>query len=163
MTSLSGLWLIDGIDLYDVFKLFIEEGSADFLKFAPKKSSIEHDWQDANGRDVDLSRIFFDQREGTLNMAIIATDKDDFFEKQQNFISQMIQPGLRRLTLASHGERSYYIYYKECSKYTAVKPLNGENEGLYAYRFSLQVVEPEPQVDASHVFLIDEEGHYIIT
>lgn len=163
MTDLSGNWYIDGVDLFTVFNLFIEDGSADFLKFPPKKQSIEHDWQDANGRDVDLSRVFFDQREGVLNMAIIATDKEDFFTKQQLFISQMMQPGLRRLTLSSHGERSYYIYYQECNNYRPVKPLKGPDTGLYAYRFSMVVVEPEPQIDASHQFLVDEEGHFIIT
>ena len=163
MIDLGGKWFIDGIDLYTAFNVFIEEGSADFLKFPPKKQSIEHDWMDANGRDVDLSRIFFDQREGVLDMAIIATDSEDFFLKQGLLISQMIQPGTRRLTLSSHGERSYYIYYKECNNYRPVKPLTGADTGLFAYRFSMVVVEPEPQVDASHQFLVDEEGHFIIT
>lgn len=163
MTDLSGRWFLDGVDLFAIFNVFIEEGSADFLKFPPKKSSIEHDWQDANGRSVDLSRIFFDQREGTLNMAIIATDSEDFFTKQQLLLSQLLQPGTHRLTMASHGERSYYIYYKECSNYKTVKALNGEDTGYFAYRFSLQVVEPEPVVDASHQFLVDGEGNYIIT
>lgn len=163
MTDLSGRWFIDGIDLYTAFGIFIEEGSADLLKYAPKKESIEHDWKDANGREVDLSRIFFDQREVVLNMAIICTSAEDFWTKYQQFISQMIQPGLRRLTLASHGERSYYVYYKECNNYRAVKALTGEDSGMFAHRFSLVIVEPEPQVDASHQFLVDEEGHYIIT
>lgn len=163
MTNLSGRWFIDGVDLYDIFNLFIEEGSADFLRFPPKKASIEHDWQDANGREIDLSRFFFDQREGVLNMAIIATNSDDFFLKQEQLISHLVQPGLRRLVLSSHGERSYYVYYKECNNYKAEKALTGEDDGLFAYRFSMVLVEPEPQIDASHTFLITEEGHYIIT
>lgn len=163
MQNLSGKWFIDGIDLYTTFNLFIEDGSADFLKFPPKKSGIEHDWQDANGREHDLSRVFFDQREGVLNMAIIATDSEDFFAKQALFLSQMIQPGTRRLVLSSHGERSYYVFYKECNNYRPVKPLTGADTGLFAYRFSMVIVEPEPQIDASHRFLVDEEGHFIIT
>lgn len=163
MTDLSGYWFIDGIDIFQTFSCWIEEGSADFLKYPPKKASIEHDWQDANGRDVDLSRIFFDQREGVLNMAIWATSQEAFFEKHKQLISHFIQPGLRRLSLKSHGERSYYIYYRECNNYKSVLPLTGADTGKFVYRFSIVVVEPEPTVDASHTFLIDEEGHFIIT
>lgn len=162
MVDLSNKWFIDGIDIFTAFGLFIEEGSADFLKFPPKKDSIEHDWMDANGRDVDLSRIFFDQREGVLDMAIIATDMDDFFTKQQSFIATMTQPGTRRLTLYSHGQKDYFIYYKECNNYKTVKALTGELTGLFAYRFSMVVVEPEPKIDPSQVFIIDHDGNYLI-
>lgn len=163
MKDLSGKWFIDGLDLYATFGLFIEEGSSDLLRFPSKKSSIEHDWMDANGRQVDLSRIFFDQREVILNMAIICTGKEDFFTKQQSFIAQMTQPGTRRLTLDSHGERSYYVYYKECNNYKPVLPLTGEDTGLFAYRFSIVLVEPEPQIDASNVFIVTEDGRFLIT
>jgi len=162
MVNLSGKWYIDGIDIFTAFGLFIEEGSTDFLKFPPKKDAIEHDWMDANGRDIDLSRVFFDQREGTLNMAIIATDMDDFFTKQQSFIATMIQPGTRRFTVTAHGQRDYFIYYKECNNYKAEKALTGQQTGLFAYRFSMVVVEPEPQIDASQVFIVDHDDNYLI-
>jgi len=165
MVDLSGKWFIDGIDLFATFKLFIEEGSADFLKFPPKKASIEHDWMDSHGREVDLSRVFLDQREGVLEMAIIATNRDDFFQKQSDFITHMTQPGKRRFEIDSHGNRSYYIYYKECNNFRAVKALTGSMTGYFAYRFSLVVVEPEPQagIAGENVFLIDEDNRFIVT
>lgn len=162
--NVTGYFFLDGIDIYTTFGVVIEEGSADFLRYPPKKNSIEHDWQDANGRDVDLSRIFFDQREGVLNCAIFATSEEDFWTKHEQFISQWMQPGLRRLIFKSHGERSYYVYYKETNNYSQIKALKGEDgERLVAGRFSLVIVEPEPQVDASHIFLVDGEGNFIVT
>jgi hypothetical protein len=164
MQNLSGRFFLDGIDLYTVFGIFIEEGSADFLKYPPKKASIEHDWQDSNGREVDLSRVFFDQREGTLNMAILTNLESDFWQKHNDFISQFAQPGLHRLEFSSHGSKSYFVYYQETNNYKSVKPLRGSEEtGLYAYRFSMVIIEPEPQIDASNIYLIDEEGHFLIT
>lgn len=162
-TNLSGRWYIDGVDLYTTFGMFIEEGSAVFLRYPPKKTSIEHDWQDSNGREVDLSQVFFDQREGTIQVGILGTNRDDYFNKHDQFISHLTQPGLRRLTLSSHGERSYFVYYKECNNYTQVKALTGALEGKYAMRFSIVLVEPEPVVDSSHVFLVDEDGRFLIT
>jgi hypothetical protein len=163
MATLSGNWFIDGIDIYDVFKVFLEEGSAYFLKFPPRKDSLTHDWLDANGIDVDTSRPFLGPRDVPLNLAIIATDQEDFFLKQSQFLSHLIQPGLRRISLRSHGERSYYVYYKETNNIKPEAPLKGELTGLFAYRFTILFVEPEPQIDASHIFLVDHEGTYIIT
>lgn len=162
MTDLSNRWFLDGIDLFTAFGVFIEEGSTDFLRYPPKKQSIEHDWQDSNGREVDLSRVFFDQREIVLDMAIVCTDATDFFEKQKLLISNFTQPGIRRLTIASHQERSYYVYYKECNNYKAVKALTGVDAGLFAHRFSMVIVEPEPQIDNSHIFIIDHDGNFLI-
>lgn len=164
MTDVSGYFFLDGIDMWTTFGVFIEEGSSDFLRYAPKKASIEHDWQDSNGVEVDLSRIFLGPRDIVLNCAIITTNESSFWEKHTNLISQLIQPELHRLSFKSHGERSYYVYYKECNNYKAAVALNGKgDEGLKAYRFSLVIVEPEPQVDASHVFLVTEDNVFIIT
>jgi hypothetical protein len=164
MVDVSGRYFLDGNDLWLTFGVFIEEGSADFLRHPPKKTSIEHDWQDSNGVEVDLSRVFFDKREGVLNLAIITNSEADFWTKHENFISQWAQPGLHRLSFKSHGERSYYVYYKECNNYKSAKALTGDgNSGLIAYRFSMVIVEPEPQIDASHVFLITEDEYFLIT
>lgn len=159
----TGKWFIDGVDIYETFSVILEEGSAEFLRWPPKKPSIEHDWKDSNGRDVDLTQIFFDQREGTLNMAFICNSRDEFFQKQEAFISHMTQPGLRRLSFASHGERSYYVYYQECNNFKAERALKDPDAGKIAYRFSMVIVEPEPVIDASHTFLIDHDGHFLIT
>ncbi len=164
MLDVSGYYFIDGIDLWTTFGLVVEEGSADMLQYAPKKESIKHDWMDSNGVEVDLSRIFFGPREIILKCAILCESEEEFWEKHDDFISHLIQPGKRRLSIKAHGERSYYVYYKECNNYTQVKALQGiDTPKKVAARFSLVLEEPEPQVDASHTFLITEEGHFIIT
>lgn len=164
MADVSGYFFLDGIDLFSTFSMIIEEGSADFLRHPPRKSSIEHDWKDAHGRDIDLSRVFFDQREGVLNMAILCNTDAEFWTRHDGFISQFAQPGLHRLSLKAHGLRSYYIYYKECNNYSSVKPAKGIADTYrIAYRFSIVVVEPEPQIDASDVFLVNEDGYFLIT
>lgn len=164
MTDATGYFFLDGIDMWATFGVFIEEGSSDFLRYAPKKESIQHDWQDANGIEVDLSRIFFGPRDVILNCAIIVNTEEEFWEKHGFLISQLIQPELHRLSFKSHGERSYYVYYKECNNYKSVVPIKGDGlAGIKAYKFSLVLVEPEPQVDSSHVFLVTEDNVFLIT
>lgn len=160
----SGRWYIDGIDLYTTFSMVMEEGSADFLKHPPKKQSIEHDWQDSHGIDVDLSRMFFQKREGVLRMCIIATSEADFWLKNDAFISLLMQPGLRRLEMLSHNNRSYFIYYQEVNNYSQLAPVTGAG-GNYqiVHRFSLVVVEPSPTLYPNNVFLVTEDGKFIIS
>ena len=164
MVDVSGYYFIDGIDLWTAFNLFIEKGSADLLQYAPKKDSITHDWQDSNGIDVDLSRIFLKERQIILNCAIITESESDFMAKHDSFLATMLQPGTRRLTVTAHGERSYNVFYKECNGYTQVSSLKGmEDEHLVAMRFSLVLIEPEPEVDSSLVFIVDEDGRFLVT
>lgn len=161
---MNGLWFFDGIDIYLTFGVVIESGSADWLKPAPRKASIEHDWKDSNGKEIDTERFFFESREGTLNMAMIANTEEEFLQKLEYFISHLTQPGKRRFSLKSHGENSYYIIYKETNNFTALKPLKGSDlDGKVVYRFSMAFIEPEPQVDNSHIFLVSEDNVFIIT
>ncbi len=160
----SGYWFLDGIDLWTSFGMLIEEGSANLLRYPPKKESITHDWMDADGIEVDLSRVFFGPREIPLVMGIIASSEEDFWLKHNAFISQLTQPGIRRLTISAHGERSYYIYYKECNNYNPVKALQGkEGARFVGAKFTVVIVEPKPDIDNTHVFIVDEDGRFLIT
>lgn len=162
MDQLSGKWFIDGIDLWTTYSMVLNDGSADFLKYPPKKASTEHDWEDSHGVDVDLSRIFFGKREGVLRFAIMAQSEDDFWNKHDAFITMVTQPGLRRLELASHNNRHYYIYYQETSNYEQIAPLKGLPDSYkIAHRFSIVVVEPEPKVN-KNTYLVDHDGSFLI-
>lgn len=161
--DLSGYIEMDGIDIWTGFRMIVEEGTADALALPPAKPKTEHDWGDSNGRDVDVSRIFFDQREIALKCAILVESEAQYWVSIQNLKSQLLLPGLRRLTIAAHGQRSYYVYYMEINNYHQVKALKGQDH-LYtiAHRFTLVLVEPEPVVDSSHVFIVDDAGKFLI-
>lgn len=168
MVDVTGLSWIDGIDLWTAFSMFFEKASTDLLKYAPKKDSITHDWMDSNGIDVDLSRYFFKERTITINCAIIADNEADFWNKHDSFIATLTQPGTRRLELKSHNNRSYFIFYKECNNYTQVLSVKGNDETLFgpnkvAAKFSIVVIEPNPQIDSNNVYIITEDGHFLIT
>lgn len=163
--ELNGYWFIDGIDLWASFSIVMEEGSADFLKYARRKESTEHDWQDAHGVQVDLSRFFFQKREIVLNLMLFAETESEFWTKYQSFIATMTQPGLRRLEMKSHNNKSYYIHYHETNNWSQIKSLKGTWAEAYKIiqRFSIVVIEPEPQVDASNVYLVTEDNKFLIS
>lgn len=164
--NLQGLWRIDGIDLWTTYGIILEEGSADFLKYPPKKQSTEHDWGDSDGIDVDLDRIFTSKREGVLRFAIFANSTQEYFDRNDAFFTLWKQPGLRRLEIASHNDRSYYVYYQETTTYEQVgrlKPGNPLEEYEIAHRFSVVVVEPEPVAYPGNVYIVTDDGKFIIT
>lgn len=162
--ALQGLWIIDGIDIWKTYGVALEIGSADFLKYPPKKPSIEHDWEDSDGIDVDLSRIFTSKREGVLNFLIFANTNTEYFDKHDAFFSLWKQPGLRRLELAAHNNRSYFIYYQETNNWQQVGALQiGNLTYQIAHKFSVVVVEPEPKLYPGNVFIVTEDGKFIIS
>jgi hypothetical protein len=163
---MNGFWRIDGIDLYSTYNLILLKGTADFLKYPPKKPSTEHDWGDANGIDVDLARIFLGANEGVLSFLIGANSMQEYFDKHDAFINLWVKPGLRRFEIAAHNNRSYLIYYKEANNYEQVKSLRpGDplSEYKILHKFSLVVVEPEPKIYPGNVYIITEDGKFLIS
>lgn len=161
--TLDSLWFIDGVDLWKTFSIALAEGSADFLRVAPRKASAEHDWGDADGVEVDLSRFFFQPREGALKFHIFADSTEEFFTQYDGFIALLTRPGLRRLELASHNNRSYYIHYKACSSYTQIQKLTPFFKTYkVAQTFTIDVREPRPKAYPSNQYLVTQNGKFII-
>lgn len=164
--NLQGLWRIDGIDLWTTYGIALSTGSADFLKYPPKKESTTHDWKDSHGIDVDLQRIFLGPNEGVLNFYIFANSTQEYFDKHDAFINLWIKPGTRRLEIAAHNDRSYFIYYKETNNYDQVKNLKpGDPMAEYkiVHKFSMVVVEPEPKLYPGNVYIVTEDGKFLIS
>jgi hypothetical protein len=162
--DLSSNWYIDGIDIWLAYNMAISEGSANLLRFPQKKESLSHNWSDANGKDYDLSEIFFDERISTLKMYVLDVDEDAFWIKYNAFISKLSEPYLHRLSLKSHGARNYYFFYKECSSYQQNISLKGIPDNVIAHTFNITIVEPNPNPlgDVTE-FIIDEESRFLIT
>jgi hypothetical protein len=163
--DMSGFYYLDGIDLWKAFGLVVESGSADFLRLPQKKPSITHDWEDVNGIDVDLSRIFLKEKRGTLDCAFFSYSEAEFWEKQESFYTLLTKPETRRLTIRAHGDRSYYVYYEDMTDYKQVgrHELKGtEAEHMIVHTFGLVIVEPNPKINNKHVYLVDGRGRFLI-
>ncbi|MHA4844410.1 hypothetical protein ACX0G7_09610 [Flavitalea antarctica] len=160
--DLAGHYSIDGRDLYTVFAMIVESGSDSFLKYPAKKESITHDWLDSDGQDVDLSRVFFKERDVTLTIVTLAESAADFRAKYDGFLDLMKQPGLRRIHITEL-DKDYHVFYKECnnfSRFTRVKVGAGEK---VVCRFTVVFTETAPSVTGSTTFIIDEDGRYLVT
>lgn len=157
----AGYYFIDGKDLWTIFGMFVEDGTDDFLKYPAKKESITHDWRDSNGLDVDTSRPFFTERQITLRIGMVVESENDFWLKYNAFLNQMMLPGLRRFEPTELGFRSFYCFYKECTSFTRFTRLKGTTK--IGIKFTLSIVESEPSLENDTVFIVDEDGRFIVT
>lgn len=164
MSLPAGKYFIDGKDFWTIFSIIVESGSSDFLKYPSRKESITRDWSDADGIDVDLSAVFFNARDIALRCAIIADNEADFWLKYEAFIVQWKQPGVHRIELSEFGMRSFYCFYKDTSffeRFTRILDDNGQLK--VACKFTLNITEGEPRLNNSNVFIITQDGRFLIT
>lgn len=156
------LWFIDGRDITAAYGLYIQKGTADVLRLPPKKDGIVHDWREVNGKDYDLSKIVLDERITTFQVGMIAASESLFFQQLDAFKALLLQPGLRRLEIATHPGRQYYFFYKDWSSITQMEPLRGTG-GEVAQLFTLTICEPSPSTAENQTIAIsDEDGAILI-
>ncbi len=159
----TGQYYIDGADMWLVYGVTIRSGSDDLMKFPERKESISHDWQDENGIDIDLSRVFLQSREATFQLNILADSEANFWQQYGGFLAMLVKPGLRRLEI-SELSSSFYVYYKSCQSFTRYTRLKvGPNAGKIAAQFSITLVEQAPNIDSRNVYVITEQDRFIIT
>lgn len=156
----SGHYYMDGIDLWN-YGVVVEKGSDDFLKYAPAKEVISHDWTDRNGTEVDTSNPLLQSRQIALQCQLYANSASDFQQKYDALIKHLLKPNLRRLQITELGSKTYYCRYKETTSFTRYTRLQGSSK--IWVRFILVLQEPEPQLNSSLTFLVDEQGRYIVT
>lgn len=163
MGNYSGFYQMDGKDLWTAYNLIVESGSDDFLKYPAKKESITHDWRDSNGIDIDLSRVFVNPREISLNCAIVVSDAAEFWNKYNGLIADLSQPGKRRITVVEFGSRSFFVAYSQCTNFSRLTRVKEGTATKIACKFTLVFIEPEPSLESSNIFIVDEEGRFLVT
>ena len=160
MADATGRHFLDGMDLWPTFGIFVESGSDDFLKFPDRKDSITHDWMDANGQDVDLSRNFYKDQDITLKLAIVAANEDDFWLKRNAFFAQWAQPGTHRFSVGEF-RQTFNVFYKSCTSFSRFTRIL--NATKIMCKFAIVVTLPAPTFDNNDVFLVDEDGRFLVT
>lgn len=161
----QGQWFINGKDLFSTFGVMILSGTDDFLKWPDAKEGISRDYSDANGEDRDLSKIFFKSKPITLKMAILADTKELFWTYRDGFIAEWAKGGYTRIQITEFDQRSFYCYYQSMSEFTRFSRIRIEESGALkiACKFTLNIVEGEPNLDNLNTFIVDEDGRFLIT
>ena len=160
MATYAGNYYIDGIDLWTNYGITIAKGGLDdFLKLPKRKGSIEHNWSDEDGLDVDLSRNYYEAKEISVRFFILADTEAAYWNSYNGFLTLLKKPGLRRFSIAVFG-RDYHVFYKDCNIYDKITPFR--QTGKLFCSFVVQFVEQVPGADSIETFLVNEDGLFII-
>lgn len=79
--DLSGQFTIDTLDMWVHFRYAVESLGDDLLRWTPSKEVYSYDWKGQNGKQYDLTKRFYDDKEATISGVLAADDEDDFWER----------------------------------------------------------------------------------
>lgn len=151
-------------NLETVFGMFVERGGLnDFLAFPKRKSSLEHNWPDVNGNDIDLSSPTFEARQFTLKCALIATGEneqeknDNFWNLYNGLFTELSGEGTHELYLSTI-DRTYSVYYVDQASVSKV----AYEDNRMIIKFDLIFQEADPFTNIQKVYLVDEDDNYLI-
>lgn len=97
---LNGLYIIDGVDIWETYSAVILKGSYNSLLSYPTRKTPDYDdWFEHNFIDVDYSKPFFEANDVALKVGIYGSDKADLLTKIRLF----------KIFLNKSGERIFNI------------------------------------------------------
>lgn len=144
---LSGLLYINGIDVYNQYGAFLTEDSAgaytnysELQKPSSMKPYTVVDFREEHGEKLPGTLpARREARDVTLYFAIIAPSRTAFLENYYAFISYL-QSGWLDIRVPELN-RTYKMYYKSCSSFSQLTPI----EGNIVSRFKVVLREPVPE------------------
>lgn len=150
--------LLGGSDIKELYGLLISGGIPSLLALPERKDSLNHDWPEEPGLDIDLSNPQFKARQFTFNCAIIADDRDDFFSKYNGLFTALSVEGVIPLYINDH-DRTYNVYYisqQNCTKLSKI--INTTKVGI---KFDLVFGETNPADNIPAVYLVDDQDRFL--
>lgn len=165
MAVATGLWSLNGKDLYDTYGLAITSGNGQFLLFPERKESLKYDWAERNGVDIDLTTPRFKAKDVKLKCVFVASSEAEYWQNRNAFFNDLANtPGWKTWHIADH-DRDYSVYYKQSSQPRLLSK-RLKNTGQIAYAFELQLVVNEELVENetvsnAPVYLRDADGNLI--
>ncbi|WP_312133392.1 hypothetical protein [Empedobacter sp.] len=130
---------INNKDLKAIYGLAILTGRERLLAYPERKEPLNFDWQDQNGVDYYLSKVFFKDTEVTLQCAIMANDNVDFWVKYNAFFKEISQPNYQQLFIDDH-DMNYQVFYKSGNNFKhSLKRLKNVNKVFVKFDLTIQV------------------------
>jgi len=130
---------INNIDLKETYGLAILTGRERLLAYPERKTPLSFDWQDENGQEYQLKKVFFNDQEITLQMAFMANDNADFWLKYNAFFKEITKPNFQTLWIDDH-DMSYQFFYKSANNFNhALKRLKNVVKVFVKFDLTIQV------------------------
>lgn len=154
-----GAYILNGKDLFGVFGVTVQSGSGTFLSFPERKGSLQHNWSDQDGLDIDLSAPRFEARDFRLQCTLITNSRSDFWTKYNGLFTELSAMGTHQLYVEDL-DKTYTLYYKNQTNLKKLTRL--ANNMLIGVSFDLVFGETDPMDNIEAVYLVDDQDRYLI-
>jgi len=132
----KGELYINGYDAFEAWGLSMDNTSLSALMAPPPiKSLIENSSRLNHGKVMLTENVRYDSRELTLQVHIIASSEDEFFERYASFCEQLAK-GAMTIVTKYQPTTVYNVIYQSCTQFSQYM------RGIA--KFSLKLVEPDP-------------------
>lgn len=156
---------INNIDLQTVFGVSLRPGGSEsFLQLPKRKSSLEHNWPERDGIDIDLTEPTFEARDFRLKCLLMASGatlteaRDNFWLLYNGLFTELSQPGHLDLFLGDYN-KTFTLYYQGQDSLDKLTKVTSKKVCL---SFDLLFSEADPSDNIEAVYLVDEQDRYII-
>ena len=127
-------------NLFTDFGLVIQTGTAELLAFPTRKSTLEVDWREQDGKQYDLSTPVFEDKEVGLKCAIMADDDTSFWTQHQALFDELSKAETQSLFIHDHS-KTYTVFYKSSTNWNKKsKRLKGVSKVFVQFTLNLQVL-----------------------
>ena len=130
---------INGIP-FSSFGLYVSD-SEGLLDQPERKESIEMDYPDAHGIQIDLSRPRYKARQIRLSCFMVSKNPSEFMDRWLALLAQLQRPGTQRIALdgALDKQLVYEVFLAE-----RIEPKKTWRETDFLAEFDLSLTEPRP-------------------
>lgn len=154
-----GAYILNGKDLFGVFGTTVQSGSGSFLSFPERKGSLQHNWSDQDGLDIDLTSPKFEARDFRLQCTLISDARDDFWNKYNGLFTELSTMGTHQLYVEDL-DKTYTLFYKSQTNLKKLTRLNSTSQ--IGVSFDLIFGETDPMDNIEAVYLVDDQDRYLI-
>lgn len=106
--------------LKNVFGLMIQTGTQNLLEYPERKELLANDWQDQNGVEYQVNKVFFKDKEIVLKCAFLANNDTAFWSNYNAFFKELTKPGYQKLFIYDHS-MTYDVFYKRTSNFQKLR------------------------------------------
>lgn len=138
---MTGLWTINGVDLYDTFGAAILKGSYNDLLAPPTpRKRMEHEYVDQDGVAVDTtSALTWEARRFSLKLAMKAISPEQFWSRYNALFGILGVPGSFSLYVKDLG-KTFTLLYEGAPKADKLTPI--ASAAYVSAVFEIKVLEP---------------------
>lgn len=151
-------YLINGSDLKTIYGIDITNAISPFFAFPDRKASVQNDFPDENGLDIDLTVPTFSARTFTFNCVCSGSNMDDLKSKYFGLFTLLKIQGSYSV-YSDWVNMSVYAYYQKQAN-LGIPYKN--SEGGISIKFDLTFGETDPFINIPNVFLVDDQNRFLV-